>query len=50
MKRLPGETFAEYRERRKKEREDNKSRLKGKVFWNSSKDGTYKREHKKEGK
>jgi len=43
MKRLVGETFAEYRKRRKEEKERTKTLLKPRLFWDSARLGTYRR-------
>ena len=43
MKRNKNESFAEYRERRKKENENIVSRIKGYLKWNSHVNGTYVR-------
>lgn len=46
MQHLPNESFADYKERRKKKQLEDKQKSKGGVFWNSFKEGTYRREKK----
>ena len=43
MKRLPNEIFEYYKIRRRNENNRIKAVLKGRVFWNSSLKGTYKK-------
>ena len=43
MKRQENESFKDYRERRKKEQKNLKKYLKGRVWWYSKIQGTYRR-------
>ena len=44
-KREENESYEDYKERRKRTNEIMRRRLKGFLFWNSSKRGTYKKEY-----
>ena len=43
MQRNEGESFEDYKIRRKKDNEETKFKLKGELIWESKKDGTFKK-------
>jgi len=43
MKRLKDETYAQFKERRKIEQLDEEQKLRPKMFWDSAKQGTYRK-------